>query len=94
MKKIKLNLHAHLPLIMNPAYTLCDAFIEDAKHYFLHSPRFSALREKVFASAAQLLGKRWQCATDKQLKIFNYFNLQFLKGWYIQSTSFILQDNN
>ena len=57
MKKIKSTLHVHLSLIMNPACALCDASIEDVKHYFLHCPRFAALREKVFASTAQLLGK-------------------------------------
>lgn len=56
-KKIKANLHAHLSLIINPACTLCDASIEDVKHYFLHCPRFAALREKVFASAANYLEK-------------------------------------
>ena len=57
VKKIKLNLHALLSLIMNPACALCDASIEDVKHYFLHCPRFAALREKVFASTANYLEK-------------------------------------
>ena len=42
---------------MNPAYALCNASIEDVKHYFLHRPRFAALREKAFASAANYVEK-------------------------------------
>jgi len=42
---------------MSPACTLCNASTEDVKHYFLHCPRFAALREKVFASAANYLEK-------------------------------------
>ena len=45
---------------------LCDAPVEDAKHYFLYCPSFAALREKLFASASQLLGNRWHCASDKK----------------------------
>ena len=47
-----------------PACALCDAPVEDAKHYFLFCPSFAALREKLFAYAAQLLGNRWHCASD------------------------------
>ena len=46
VKKIKSNLHAHLSLKMNPACTFCDASTDDVKHYFLHCPRFAALRER------------------------------------------------
>ena len=38
----------------------------DAKHYFLYCPSFAALRETLFTSAAQLLGNRWHCASDKK----------------------------
>ena len=37
-----------------PACPLCDAPVEDPKNYFPYC--FAALREKLFASAAQLLG--------------------------------------
>ena len=44
----------------SPACALC-------KPYFLYCPRFAALmREKLFTSAAQLLGNRWHCASDKK----------------------------
>ena len=36
------------------------------KHYFLYCPSFAALSEKLFTSAAQLLGNRWHCASDKK----------------------------
>ena len=36
------------------------------KHYFLYCPSFAALCEKLFTSAAQLLGNRWHCASDKK----------------------------
>ena len=49
-----------------PACALCDTSIEDVKHYFLHCPSFAALCEKLFTSAAQLLGNRWHCASDKK----------------------------
>ena len=48
------------------ACALCDASFEDVKHYFLYYPSFAALREKTFSSAAQLLGNRWHCASDKK----------------------------
>ena len=48
------------------ACVLCDASIEDVKHYFLYCPSFSALREKLFTSAAHLLRNRWHCASDKK----------------------------
>ena len=50
----------------SPAFALCDAHFEDAKHYFLYCPSFAALRKKLFASVAQLLGNRWHCASDKK----------------------------
>ena len=50
----------------SPACALCDAPVEGAKHYFLYCPSFAALREKLFASAAQLLENRWHCASDKK----------------------------
>ena len=37
---------------------LCDAPIEDAKHYFLFSTSVGALHEILFASTAHLLGDR------------------------------------
>ena len=40
--------------------------IEDPKHYSLYCPSIAALREKWFASAAQLAGNRWHCASDKK----------------------------
>ena len=49
-----------------PACALCNASIKDVKHYFLYYPSFAALREKLFTSAAQLLGNRWHCASDKK----------------------------
>ena len=36
------------------------------KHYFLYCPSFAALCEKLFTSAAKLLGNRWHCASDKE----------------------------
>ena len=45
---------------------LCDASIEDAKHYFLYCPGVAAQREKFFTSAAQLLGNRWHYTSDKK----------------------------
>ena len=33
---------------------------------FLYCPSFAALREKLFASAAQLLGNRWHSASDNK----------------------------
>ena len=42
----------------SPACALCDASIEDVKHYFLYCLCFAALRDKLFTSAAQLLGNR------------------------------------
>ena len=50
----------------SPACALCDASIEDVKHYFLYCPSFAALCEKLFTSAAKLLGNRWHCASDKE----------------------------
>ena len=50
----------------SPACAFCDASIEDVKHYFLFCPSFAALHEKLFTSAAQLLGNRWHCASDKK----------------------------
>ena len=50
----------------SPACALCDASIEDVKPYFLYCPCFAALRDKLFTSAAQLLGNRWHCASDKK----------------------------
>ena len=50
----------------NFACALCDASFEDVKHYFLYYPSFAALREKMFTSAAQLLGNRRHCASDKK----------------------------
>ena len=46
------------------ACTLCDAPVEDPKHYFLYCPSFAALRNNLFTSAALLLGNRWHCASD------------------------------
>ena len=51
---------------LSPACPLCDAPVEDPKHYFLHCPCFAALRENLFASAAKLHGNRWHCASDKK----------------------------
>ena len=54
----------------SPACVLCDASIEDAKHYFLYCPSFAALRENpLLTSAVQLLGNRWHCASDKKKSI-------------------------
>ena len=39
------------------------------KHYFLYCPSFAALREKLFISAAQLLGNRWHGASKIRNKI-------------------------
>ena len=50
----------------SPACALCDASVEDVKHYFLYCPSFAALCEKLFTSAAKLLGNRWHCASDKK----------------------------
>ena len=49
----------------SPACPLCDAHLEDPKH-FLYCPSFAALREKLSASAAHLLGNRWHCASDRK----------------------------
>ena len=35
---------------------------------FLYYPSFAALHEKFFASAVQLLGNRWRCASDRKKK--------------------------
>ena len=40
--------------------------MQDVKHYFLYCPSFAALFEKLFTSAAQLLGNRWHCASEKK----------------------------
>ena len=50
---------------LEPACPLCDAPVEDPKHYFLYYPSFSSLRERLFAFAAPLLGNRWHRACDK-----------------------------
>ena len=57
-----LNYHLCRKIVVfsGPACALCDASIEDMKHYFLYSPSFAALRDKLFVPAAQLLG--WQIA--------------------------------
>ena len=49
---------------LSPACTLCDAPVEDPKHYFLYCPSFAALLKNLFTSAALLLGNRWHCASD------------------------------
>ena len=74
MSTVFLHVLAERKLLQNncclsPACPLCDVPVEDPKHYFLHCPSFAALREKLFASAAQLLGDRWHCASDKKKKI-------------------------
>ena len=43
---------------------LCDAPVEDAKHYFPYCPSFAALPEKLFTW--NLLGNTWHCASDKK----------------------------
>ena len=43
------------------ACVLCDASIEDVKHYFLYCPSFSALREKLFTSGLGLALLAQQC---------------------------------
>ena len=50
----------------SPACALCDASIEDVKHYFLYCPSFAALCKTLFTSTAQLLGNRWHCSSDKK----------------------------
>ena len=50
----------------SPACALCYVPVEDTKHYFLFCPSFAVLRGKLFASAAQLFGNRWHCASDKK----------------------------
>ena len=62
-------LHYHLfqkNCCYSPACALCNASTEDVKRYFLYCPRFAALREKLFTSAAHLLENRWHCASDKK----------------------------
>ena len=49
----------------SPPCALCDASIEDVKHYFLYCPSFAAMCEKLFTSAAQLVGNRWNGASDR-----------------------------
>ena len=43
------------------ACVLCDASIEDVKHYFLYCPSFSALLEKLFTSGFGLALLAQQC---------------------------------
>ena len=54
----------------SPACALCDAPVDDAKDYFLYCPiaNVAALREKLFASAVQLLRNRWHYASDQKKK--------------------------
>ena len=47
-------------------HTTINCTFLDVKHYFLYCPSFAALREKLFTSAAQLLGNRWHYASDKK----------------------------
>ena len=70
--RLRLNfsaLHYHLfqkNCCYSPACGLCKASTEDVKRYFLYCPRFAALREKLFTSAAHFLENRWHCASDKK----------------------------
>ena len=50
----------------SPACPIYDAPVEYPKHYFLYCLILAALRLKLFSSAAQLLGNRWHCASDKK----------------------------
>ena len=62
-------LHYHLfqkNCCYSPACALCNASTEDVKRYFLYCPRFAALREKLFTSAAHFLENRWHCASNKK----------------------------
>jgi len=68
---------------LSPACTLCDAPVEDPKHYFLYCPSFAALRKNLFTSAALLLGNRWHCASDMK-KI----------DWFLNGISHVDFDTN
>ena len=62
----------------SPACALCDASIEDAKHYFLYCPSFAALRENpLLTSAERLLGNRWH------ITFFLLFFLFILSLFYV-----------
>ena len=66
-----------------PACLLCDAPVEDPKHYFLFCPSFSALHEKLLASVAQLLGNGRHGASDKKKN-----------DWFLNGISHDDFDNN
>ena len=83
---------------VSSACALCDAPIEDAKHYFLFCPSFAALREILFTSAAHLLGDGWLNASDKR-KIDWFLNgvpgidFQLNENLFLSVQSFISQSN-
>ena len=68
---------------LSPACTLCDAPVEDPKHYFLYCPSFAALRKNLFTSTALLLGNRCHCASDMK-KI----------DWFLNGISHVDFDTN
>ena len=53
------------------------------KHYFLYCPSFATLSEKLFTSAAQLLGNRWHGDSKIRKK-----SIGFLKG--ISTADFLI----
>ena len=77
---------------VSSACALCDAPIEDTKHYFLFCPSLS------FTSAAHLLGDRWLNASDKR-KIDWFLNgvpgidFQLNVNLLLSVKSFISQSN-
>ena len=76
----------------SPACPLCSAPVEDPKHYFLYSPSFAALREKLFASAAQLFGNRWHCASDE--KKIDWFLKSIYHGDFDTNVMFFSMSNH
>ena len=68
----------------SPACALCDAPVEDAKHYrnFLYWPSFAALGEKLFASAAPFLTRECAHAHERVIAIV-VFSLGRSVGWLV-----------
>ena len=83
---------------VSSACALCDAPVEDAKHYFLFCPSFAALRVILFASAAHLLGDNWLSASNKKkidwlLNGVPGINFQINVNLFYAVQSFISQSN-
>ena len=62
LNPVALDSYLHSPkCIVTPQRTVGTRNI-----FFLYCPSFAAQRETLFTSAAQLLGNRWHCASDKK----------------------------